>query len=141
MSCFTKFRFFKTIKLSFLNKKYICLHSLGNDYHSKKKYSEIDFTLITDEGFIIKGFKLVNGINGPFVGFPSQKGNDDEYYDTIWADRDIKEQVNQLAIKTYGQEIMTSSQVNEGDDFSPQPQIKPEEVSTTVPFSEEDIPF
>ena len=42
------------------------------------------FDVATDEGFIIKGFKLVNGINGPFVGFPSQKGNDDEYYDTVW---------------------------------------------------------
>ena len=50
----------------------------------------------TKDGFIIKGFKLVEGINGLFVGFPSQKGSDDEYYDTVWADRDIKELVNQL---------------------------------------------
>ena len=66
------------------------------------------FDLQTSDGFTIKGFKLVEGINGLFVGFPSQKGNDDEYYDTVWADRDVKEQVNQLAIKTYGQEVMNS---------------------------------
>ena len=64
------------------------------------------FDLQTEEGFTIKGFKLVEGINGLFVGFPSQKGSDDEYYDTVWADRDVKEQVNQLAIKTYGQEVI-----------------------------------
>ena len=64
------------------------------------------FDLQTEEGFTMKGFKLVEGINGLFVGFPSQKGSDEEYYDTGWADRDVKEQVNQLAIKTYGQEVM-----------------------------------
>ncbi len=60
------------------------------------------FDLITEDGFTLKGFKLVEGINGLFVGFPSQKGNDEEYHDTIWADRDVKEQVNQLAVEQYG---------------------------------------
>ena len=63
------------------------------------------FDLRTEEGFTMKGFKLVEGINGLFVGFPSQKGSDDEYHDTVWADRDVKELVNQIAIKTYGQEV------------------------------------
>ena len=44
------------------------------------------FDLRTEEGFTMKGFKLVEGINGLFVGFPSQKGSDDEYHDTIWAE-------------------------------------------------------
>ena len=39
------------------------------------------FDLRTEEGFVIKGFKLIHGINGLFVGNPSQKGNDGEYYD------------------------------------------------------------
>ena len=64
------------------------------------------FDLQTDDGFTLKGFKLVEGINGLFVGFPSQKGSDDEYYDTIWADKPLKDQVNQLAIKTYGQDTV-----------------------------------
>ena len=49
------------------------------------------FDLRTDEGFVIKGFKLIHGINGLFVGNPSQKGNDGEYYDTklglLWQKR------------------------------------------------------
>ena len=95
------------------------------------------FDLQTEEGFTIKGFKLVEGINGLFVGFPSQKGNDEEYHDTVWADREIKEQVNQLAIKTYGQEVMEPPPVIDDDDFPPPPKPEP----AAVPFSDEDIPF
>jgi len=99
------------------------------------------FDLQTEEGFTIKGFKLVEGINGLFVGFPSQKGNDDEYYDTVWADRDVKEQVNQLAIKTYGQEVMASPSEMSEDDFPPpQPELE-ETPMVAAPFSDEDIPF
>ena len=54
----------------------------------------------TDEGFILKGFKLIEGSNGKFVGFPSEKNKDDEYYDTIWADKDLKDKVNRV-VKDY----------------------------------------
>ena len=94
------------------------------------------FDLQTEEGFTIKGFKLVEGINGLFVGFPSQKGSDEEYHGTVWADREIKEQVNQLAIKTYGQEVMAPPPGID-DDFPPPPNPEP----VAVPFSDEDIPF
>ena len=77
------------------------------------------FDLQTEDGFTLKGFKLVEGINGLFVGFPSQKGSDEEYHDTVWADRDIKEQVNQLAIKTYGQEVMATPPGMDNNDFHP----------------------
>ena len=98
------------------------------------------FDLQTKEGFTIKGFKLVEGINGLFVGFPSQKGNDEEYHDTVWADRDIKEQVNQLAIKTYGQEVMATPPDMDNNDFPP-PQPEMADASVATPFSDEDIPF
>ena len=99
------------------------------------------FDLQTEDGFTIKGFKLVEGINGLFVGFPSQKGSDDEYHDTVWADRDVKELVNQLAIKTYGQDVMSSSPNMENDGFPPPPDSDEPEVSVAVPFSDDDIPF
>ena len=99
------------------------------------------FDLQTEEGFTIKGFKLVEGINGLFVGFPSQKGSDEEYHDTVWADRDVKEQVNQLAIKSYGQEVMSPTSGTEHDDFPPPPEPTESEVSVAVPFSDDDIPF
>ena len=98
------------------------------------------FDLQTEDGFTLKGFKLVEGINGLFVGFPSQKGSDDEYHDTVWADRDIKEEVNQLAIKTYGQEVMTTTPDMDNNDFPP-PQPEMADASVSAPFSDEDVPF
>ena len=100
------------------------------------------FDLQTQEGFTIKGFKLVEGINGLFVGFPSQKGSDDEYRDTVWAERDLKDQLTQLAIKEYGQEIMAPPAGMEDNNFPPPPSS--ETVETPVfaePFSDDDIPF
>ena len=109
------------------------------------------FDLRTEEGFTMKGFKLVEGINGLFVGFPSQKGSDDEYRDTIWAERELKDEVTQMAVKVYGQDIMTpapSSEtptpIHEPADtdvgFTP-PMPSNKDVSTVEPFSDEDIPF
>ena len=98
------------------------------------------FDLQTEDGFTLKGFKLVEGINGLFVGFPSQKGNDEEYHDTVWADRDIKEQVNQLAIKNYGQEVMATPPDMDNNDFPP-PQPEMIDASVATPFSDEDVPF
>ena len=83
----------------------IGIYSAGEIYFKFSKDVGVDVE--TDDGFILKGFKIVEGIEGFFVGFPSQKGSDDEYHDTVWADRDVKELVNQLAIKDYGQEIMS----------------------------------
>ena len=58
------------------------------------------FDLETEDGFTIKGFKMVQGENGIFIGFPSQE-KDGEYYDTVWADKDIKKEVEDLAKKEY----------------------------------------
>ena len=72
------------------------------------------FDLQTEDGFTIKGFKLVEGINGLFVGFPAQKGSDEEYHDTVWADKDVKEQVTELAKSEYEsstEQVMNSEDV------------------------------
>ena len=62
------------------------------------------FDLQTEDGFTIKGFKLVEGTNGLFVGFPSQKGNDDEYHDTVWVEKEVRDMVNDIAKKEYESE-------------------------------------
>ena len=115
------------------------------------------FDLQTEEGFTIKGFKLVEGINGLFVGFPSQKGSDDEYYDTVWADRDVKEEeLNNLAINQYNQDSATTleppkseqeqpkeiveEQPMKGDNLSENTANK-EETTSAAAFSDDDIPF
>ena len=99
------------------------------------------FDLQTDEGFTIKGFKLVEGINGLFVGFPSQKGSDDEYHDTVWAERNLKEELSQLAIKEYGQEIMEPAMGMQNENFPPSPAEESVENPAAAPFTDDDIPF
>ena len=111
------------------------------------------FDVATDEGFIIKGFKLVNGINGPFVGFPSQKGNDDEYYDTVWLTEEVRETVreklNKMAVEEYNKNGGEMEPVAETlDPETSPPSTSPDDVSTDEesapseqPFSKDDLPF
>ena len=106
------------------------------------------FDLKTSEGFIIKGFKLVEGISGLFVGMPSTQGKDGEYYDTIFADKELRDQLQQVALRCYGQESMTVSESgsatpNEQKDAvsTPEPQASTEAPSKNESFSDDDIPF
>ena len=62
------------------------------------------FDIMTDEGFTIKGFKIIEGINGLFVGVPSQKGKDDEYFDTVFVAPELREELNHVALQAYGME-------------------------------------
>ena len=114
------------------------------------------FDLATSDGFIIKGFKLVDGINGLFVSMPSQKGNDEEYYDTIWVEsKQLKEELTTLAINTYNESTSTpTSQTSEnpksmesvsepeatGDNLTSEVPATPEDAASSS-FSDDDIPF
>ena len=99
------------------------------------------FDVETEEGFVMKGFKLVQGINGLFVGFPSQKGSDEEYYDTIYAEKILKEELSQIAIDYYGQEVMPSN--NSMDNMSSGVETTPKvEINqSTETITDDDIPF
>lgn len=55
-------------------------------------------------GFTIKGFKIVEGSNGLFTSMPSQQDKDGNYNDTVWADKDTRQKLNELAISHYDQE-------------------------------------
>ena len=97
------------------------------------------FDLKTNDGFIIKGFKLVEGINGLFVGMPSAQGKDGEYYDTVFADKELRDELQKIALRSYGQESVApvSEDLETANSESPptaEP-IKNEE------FNDDDIPF
>jgi len=70
------------------------------------------FDLETKEGFTIKGFKVVQA-DDLFVGFPSQKDKDGEYNDTVYADKTLKQKLNQLALDYYNR--VGSSKSDEDD--------------------------
>ena len=66
------------------------------------------------EGLTIKGFKVVQGSDGLFVGFPSQKDKEGEYKDTVYADKTLKQKINQLALDYYNR---VGSSKSEEDDL------------------------
>ena len=107
------------------------------------------FDLTTTEGFTIKGFKIIEGINGLFVSMPSQKGNDDEYYDTIWVDsKGLRDDLNKLALDAYsGSQYMDTLNESVGDNMqstnksTPKPESVVDNKEETKPFEDSDIPF
>ena len=102
------------------------------------------FDLRTSDGFIIKGFKIVEGINGLFVGMPSTQNKEGEYYDSVLADKDLRDDLEKIAMRAYGQESVESSEESgenltdqniENIETTPSTEIKNEE------FNDDDIPF
>ncbi len=86
-------------------------------------FFDVKFTGYTTHfDMTVKGFKLVDGINGIFVGMPSQK-HDEEYHDTVYADEDTKNKIRDLAKKVYEED----SPVEEKDE--------------TVAAAKDDLPF
>ena len=97
------------------------------------------FDLKTNEGFVVKGFKLVEGISGLFVGMPSTQGKDGEYYDTVFADKDLREELQQVALRAYGQESVTNT--NNSGEMQPPAEEPAIEPAKNEEFSDDDIPF
>ena len=86
------------------------------------------FDLKTEDGFTLKGFKLVEGTSGLFVGFPSKKNKDGEYNETISAgkmvdgkfvpNKILKQTINKLALDYYNQgESTNQSGSSQSDDI------------------------
>ena len=115
------------------------------------------FDVMTEEGFTIKGFKIIEGINGLFVSNPSIKGKDEEYRDTVFIAQDTREELSQLALQTFGMERPSEDfsfpadgheQVIASEANTPQPTGNSESAYTDAKrdkpsedFSEDDIPF
>ena len=100
------------------------------------------FDLKTSDGFIIKGFKLVEGINGLFVGMPSVQNKEGEYNDSVLADRDLRDELTELAIREYGQESVVSSTTPSAEpESTPPDSLSSSEPAKNEEFNEDDIPF
>ena len=69
------------------------------DYGKLKAFFDIEV-----DGFTIKGFKIVDGANGLFVSMPSQKNEEGEWNDTVWASKETRSKVNEVAISHYNNE-------------------------------------
>ena len=65
------------------------------------------FDVLTAEGFTLKGFKIMDSINGEFVSNPSQQDKDGEYYDTIWTNKETKEKLFEMVEKERAKKPIT----------------------------------
>ncbi|MBI89563.1 MAG: hypothetical protein CMG60_05690 [Candidatus Marinimicrobia bacterium] len=111
------------------------------------------FDVMTEEGFTIKGFKIIEGINGLFVSMPSQKGKEEEYFDTVYVAQELREELNQLALQTYGMNdspdnfhFPNKSQATEAppaaDETTENSESSNEKTDSGEPVtSDDDIPF
>ena len=116
------------------------------------------FDIRTEEGLVVKGFKIMEGINGLFVSMPSQKGKnqqgEDEWFDTVWIEKELRDQLNQTALNEYGsqydqtlsQEQTTNNNTDIPEEAVPATQASEVEMSESSnenvkPFSDDDIPF
>lgn len=61
------------------------------------------FSIETNEGMVVKGFKLVEGQNGLFMSNPSHYSEKDEkWFDDVFIPRELKDELEKEAIQEYG---------------------------------------
>lgn len=59
------------------------------------------FDIQTPDGITIKGFRLVSGTNGLFISPPSDKGKDGKFYDNVILPKNLKEELEKMAIDEF----------------------------------------
>jgi len=63
------------------------------------------FVDISLSGVIVKGLRVVDGVNGLFVGMPRHQGKDGKWYDTVYPQtQEAKKELNELVLSAYSQE-------------------------------------
>lgn len=91
------------------NVKIICRAYNGN---SKTK-AFVDLEL--DDTLVIKGLTLVEGKNGLFVSFPSTKGKDKKYYNSVYSlDKEWTKSLTDACVKKYNECNKTSQPASSG---------------------------
>lgn len=78
--------------------KIIRMNILQNSSNSK---TAAFFDIQTDEGIVIKGFRVVSGSKGLFISAPNEKGKDGKYYETVVIPKEMKDDLQKQAIDEY----------------------------------------
>lgn len=74
--------------------------------------------LVLDNTLVIKGMTLVEGSKGLFFSFPSSKGKDGKYYNSIYSmDKEFMGQLEEACIKKYN-EVRKDSDNSNKQQFS-----------------------
>ena len=108
---------------------------------------------VENSGFEIKGFRLVEGINGLFVSMPSRKGTDengnDKWFDTVWIEsKNQREELNTLALNEFNNSGSSDTPSNNQSDVTTGENIKSDNIASEAnndspapAFSDDDIHF
>ena len=65
------------------------------------------------ESFLMKGFKVVEGKKGLFVGLPGEIGKDGKWYDNVTALTEAaKEEVGRVVLEAYQQEAGSANHMS-----------------------------
>jgi len=70
-----------------------------NPYKSDSSKTKAFFDIVSEDGITIRGLTLVEGSNGLFVNFLSEKGKDGKYYDKIQMSKEMKDELTELAVQ------------------------------------------
>lgn len=70
--------------------------------------------LCLDKTLVIKGMTLVEGSHGLFLSFPSSKGKDGKYYNSIYSmDKEFTGHLEDACIKKYNETVNKSDDSDE----------------------------
>ena len=78
--------------------KIIKMNPTKTDAHGK---TVAFFDIQTDDGIIIRGFRIVNGTKGFFIASPEEKGKDGNYYERVMLPKELKERLEKLALEEF----------------------------------------
>ena len=71
-------------------------------FESARSNTKAFIELKLDNVLIVKGLSLVEGEKGLFLSYPSSKGKDGKYYNTVYSlDKDWREKLENVCIKKY----------------------------------------
>nr|DAO69630.1 MAG TPA: SpoVG [Caudoviricetes sp.] len=94
------------------NVKINCKPYNGNSKTKAFVDLELDGTLV------IKGLTLVDGKNGLFLSFPTTKGKDGKYYNSVYSlDKEWQKLLTDACVKKYNERNQTSQPASSGGGF------------------------
>lgn len=94
------------------NVKISCKHYNG----TSKTKAFVDLAL--DDTLVIKGLTLVEGNDGLFLSFPSKKGKDGKYYNSVYSlDKEWLKLLQDECVKKYNECNQTSQPASSGGGF------------------------
>ncbi|MFZ0453420.1 MAG: septation protein SpoVG family protein [Ignavibacteriaceae bacterium] len=75
-----------------------------NALHNSSSKTLAFFDVQTQDGIIIKGFRVVDGTKGLFISSPDERGKDGKFYENVILPREMKENLQEMALSEYGRQ-------------------------------------